>query len=55
MMIRVLFMPFFLDSLLVTVIGFINYFGHLVASTFLLCKFWGLPGSTPVSCPVISR
>ena len=32
-----------------------NFFGHLVASAFLLCKFWGLPGSTPVSFPVISR
>ena len=32
-----------------------NYFGHLVTSTFLLCKFWGLPGSTPVSFPVMSR
>ena len=28
---------------------------HLVTSTFLLCKFWGLPGSTPVSFPVMSR
>ena len=25
-----------------------DYFGQLVTSTFLLCKFWGLPGSTPV-------
>ena len=32
-----------------------NYFGHLVTSTFLLCKFRGLPGSTPVSFPVMSR
>ena len=30
-------------------------FGPLVISTFLLCKFWGLPGSTPVSFPVMSR
>ena len=29
-------------------------FGHLVTSTFLLCKFWGVPGSTPVSFPVLS-
>ena len=26
-----------------------NYFGHLVTSTFFVCKFRGLPGSTPVS------
>ena len=32
-----------------------DYFGHLVTSTFLLCKFRGLPGSTPVSFPVMSR
>ena len=32
-----------------------NYFGPLVTSTFLLCKFRGLPGSTPVSFPVMSR
>ena len=25
-----------------------DYFGQLVTSTFLLCKFWGLPGSTGV-------
>ena len=25
-----------------------DYFGQLVTSTFLLCKFWGLPRSTPV-------
>ena len=25
-----------------------DYFGQLVTSTLLLCKFWGLPGSTPV-------
>ena len=25
-----------------------DYFGQLVTWTFLLCKFWGLPGSTPV-------
>ena len=29
-----------------------DYFGQLVTSTFLLCKFWGLAGSTPVSFPV---
>ena len=33
----------------------LNYFGPLVTSTFLLCKFVGLPGSTPVSFPVMSR
>ena len=32
-----------------------DYFGQLVTSTFLLCKFWGLPGSTPVSFPVMRR
>ena len=32
-----------------------DYFGQLVTSTFLLCKFWGLPGSTPVSFPVKKR
>ena len=32
-----------------------NYFCHLVTSTILLCKFRGLPGSTPVSFPVMSR
>ena len=32
-----------------------DYFGHLVTSTFLLCKFRGLPGSTPVSFPVMGR
>ena len=32
-----------------------NYFGHLVTSTFLLCKFRGLPGSTPVSFPAMRR
>ena len=28
-----------------------DYFGQLVTSTFLLCKFWSLPGSTLVSFP----
>ena len=32
-----------------------DYFGHLVTSTFLLCKFRGLPGCTPVSFPVMRR
>ena len=32
-----------------------DFFGHHVTSTFLLCKFRGLPGSTPVSFPVMSR
>ena len=32
-----------------------DYFGHLVSSPFLLCKFWGLPGSTPGSFPVVRR
>ena len=49
MMIWVLFLPFFLDSLLVTVSG------HLVASVFLLCKFRGLPGSTSNSFPAMRR
>ena len=42
---------------LVTVSGFMDYFGHLVTSTFLLCKFRGLParGSSPVSFPVMRR
>ena len=30
-----------------------DYFGQLVTSIFLLCKFWGLLGSTPVSFPVM--
>ena len=32
-----------------------DYFGHLVTSTFLVCKCRGLPGSTPVSFPVMRR
>ena len=32
-----------------------DYFGHLVTSTFLLCKFPGLPGSTPVIFPAMRR
>ena len=32
-----------------------DYFGQLVTSTFLLCKFWGLPGSIIVSFPVMRR
>ena len=32
-----------------------DYFAQLVTSTFLLCKFWCLPGSTPVSFPVMRR
>ena len=32
-----------------------DYFGHLVTSTFLLCKCRGLPRSTPVSFPVMRR
>ena len=32
-----------------------DYFGQFVTSTFLLCKFWGLIGSTPVSFPVMRR
>ena len=32
-----------------------DYFGQLVTSTFLLCKFRGLPGSTPVRFPVMRR
>ena len=55
-MIWVLFSPFFFDSfILVTVSGFSDYFGHLVTSTFLLCKFRSVPGSTPDSFPVMRR
>ena len=32
-----------------------DYFGQLVTSTFLLCKFRGLLGSIPVSFPVMWR
>ena len=32
-----------------------DYFGQLVTSTFRLCKFRGLPGSTSVSFPVMAR
>ena len=32
-----------------------DYFGHLVTSTSLLCKFWDLPGSTAVSFFVTRR
>ena len=32
-----------------------DYFGQLVTSTFLLCKFGGVPGTTPVSFPVMRR
>ena len=32
-----------------------DYFGHLVTSTFLLCKFRVVPASTPVSFPVMKR
>ena len=32
-----------------------NYFGQLVTSTFLLCKFRGLLGSIPVSFSVMRR
>ena len=32
-----------------------DYFGQLVTSTFLLCKFRGLLGSIPVSFPVMRR
>ena len=32
-----------------------DYFGYLVSSTSLLCKFWGLHGSTPDSFPVMRR
>ena len=56
MTIPVLFSPFFLDSLLVTVSGFIGLFcTSRYCSTFLFCKFRGLPGSTPVRFPVKRR
>ena len=32
-----------------------DYFGQLVTSTFLLCKFRGLPASSPDSFPVMRR
>ena len=57
MMIWVLF-SLFLDSLLVTwllLAVLSDYFGQLVTSTFLLCKFRGLLGSIPVSFPVMRR
>ena len=30
-----------------------DYFGHLVTSTFLLCKFRAVPRSSPVSFPIM--
>ena len=61
-MIWVLFLSLFLNLSLVTVSVnlllqpfLLDYFGQLVTSTFLLCTFRGLPGSTPVSFPFISR
>ena len=33
----------------------LDYFGHLITSTFLLFKSWGLPGFTPVSFPTMRR
>ena len=39
--------------LLVAVLS--DYFGQPVTSTFRLCKFRGLPGSTSVSFPVMAR
>ena len=39
--------------LLVAVLS--DYFGQLVTSTFLLCKFRGLPASSPDSFPVMRR
>ena len=32
-----------------------DYYGQVVTSTFLLCKFRGLPGATPDSFPVMRR
>ena len=32
-----------------------DYFGHLVTSTFLLCKFRAAPRSTPASFPIMMR
>ena len=54
MMIWVLFSPFFLDSLLVTVSGFIGLFRSACFFN-LLCKFRGLLGSIRVSFPVMRR
>ena len=53
-MVWVLFSPFFLDSLLVTVSSF-NRFYYYFRITFPLCKFRGLPGSTVASFPVMKR
>ena len=32
-----------------------DYFGHLVTSNFLLCKFRAVPRSTPASFPIMMR
>ena len=55
-MIWVLFSPFFFDSfILVTVRGFIGLFWSPCYFNHFSCKFRGLPGSTPVSFPVMRR
>ena len=46
---------FILGLMLLLLAVLSDYFGHLVTSAFLLCKFRGLPESTPVSFPVVSR
>ena len=55
MMIWVLFLPFFLDLLLVTVSGFIELFWPSCYFNLSSLQISGLPGSTPVSFPVMSR
>ena len=55
MMIWVLFSPFFLDSCWILLALLSDYFGHLVTSTFFLCTFRVLTGSTPISFPVMRR
>ena len=51
----VLLSPFEMDSLLVTVSGFIGFFWSSRSSTILLCKFWGLTGSTADIFPFMRR
>ena len=45
--------PWIHSWLLIAILS--DYFGQLVTSTFLLCKFRGLLGSTPDSFPVMRR
>ena len=43
----------FIAGLLLAVLS--DYFGHLVTSTFLLCKFRAVLRSTPASFPIMMR